>query len=239
MSDLSLAPGMRAHQDEQEWNRRKLSSAVTCPEYRLWAYHEPAVILGCSQSKLILGEPSSSPAGIDLLQRQTGGGAVLVGPWMLSASILLPCSHALVCDSAVQSYRWLGELFVSVLGDAGISAEAITPEQARESQHQNRGNQLGWACYGGLSPWEVVVGEKKIVGLAQVRRRTGILLVAGLLLDRPDWQLLCRAMDKQAGDADMLDRQTTSCAEQLGRALPMTAIADPLQRSLRNAIDMN
>eukprot|EP01034_Spumella_vulgaris_P044296 gene44296-55086_t len=38
---------------------------------------------------------------------------------------------------------------------------------------------LGWACYGGYSPWEVVVGRRKLVGLAQVRRRGGVLLVAG------------------------------------------------------------
>ena len=38
------------------------------------------------------------------------------------------------------------------------------------------------ACYGGVSPYEVLVGTSKIVGLAQVRRRYGALLQAGVYL---------------------------------------------------------
>jgi lipoate---protein ligase len=38
------------------------------------------------------------------------------------------------------------------------------------------------ACYGTLSPWEVVVGGRKVVGLSQVRRRAGALLPMGVHL---------------------------------------------------------
>ncbi len=36
------------------------------------------------------------------------------------------------------------------------------------------------ACYGTLSPWEVVVGRRKLVGLCQVRRRPGALYQIGV-----------------------------------------------------------
>jgi lipoate-protein ligase A len=38
------------------------------------------------------------------------------------------------------------------------------------------------ACYGTLSPYEVVVGQRKVVGLDMIRRRAGSLLQAGVLL---------------------------------------------------------
>ena len=38
------------------------------------------------------------------------------------------------------------------------------------------------ACYGTLSPYEVVAGQRKVVGLDMIRRRAGTLLQAGVLL---------------------------------------------------------
>ena len=38
------------------------------------------------------------------------------------------------------------------------------------------------ACYGSLSPYEVVVGQRKVVGFDMVRRRVGTLLQAGIVL---------------------------------------------------------
>lgn len=236
---MSLPPSAletSVHRAEQAWNQQQLATAVTQPDFRLWTYSAPAVVLGCSQRGLVSEEQSVQRAGLDLVQRHAGGGAVLVGPWMLSASIALPSSHPLVTASAVQSYRWLGELFVSVLSEAGIATEALTPEAAKASQQRNANSELGWACFAGLSPWEVVVGRRKIVGLAQVRRRTGNLLVAGLLLDRPEWPLLCRAMGKPVEQAMALESCTTSCAEQAGRIIAVTDMAAALDRALRDVL---
>ena len=38
------------------------------------------------------------------------------------------------------------------------------------------------ACFGGLSPFEVLAGGRKVVGLSQARRRPGTLLQAGIPL---------------------------------------------------------
>lgn len=236
MFDPSLLSHTEPHLEEQDWNVRKLSTIVQNPDRRLWIYDKPAVVLGGSQRGLVSNEDSLRRAGIDVVERQAGGGAVLVGPWMLSASIALPTSHPLVTASTAKSYQWLGDVYASVLGNLGVSAHVLTPEDAAEWQRSTASSSLGWACFGGLSPGEVVVGRRKIVGFAQVRRRNGILLVAGLLLANPDWELLCSVMGKPMQDAELLTQCTTSCAEQLGHGLSLKEIANPLERTLEEAL---
>jgi lipoate---protein ligase len=226
---------LKSCRQEQAWNQRQLEQPVGTPVWRLWGYQTPGLVLGCAQKNAISSDPAQQLLGIDAIGRQAGGGAVLAGPWMLSASVLLPNAHALVSGNLVASYRWLGELYAALLQDLGIAAHAIAPAEARVLQ-QAVPAELGWACFGGFSPWEVVVGRKKIVGLAQVRRRTGVMLVAGLLLDRPDWQLLVRSMAQPASHAAMLEAGTTSCTEQLGQERPLPEIASSLAHALQDAI---
>lgn len=175
-------------------------------------------------------------APVESVVRHAGGGAVLVGPWMLSVSIALPSAHALVEGSLTNSYRWLGELFASLLQRCGIAAHALTPEQARTLQLEATDVDLGWACFGGYSAWEVVVGRQKIVGLAQVRKRTGTLLVAGVLLERPHWEWLGEVLQKPLSDIVALAARATSCAQQSRHAWSLAEIATPLSLALTEAL---
>jgi lipoate-protein ligase A len=168
-----------------------------------------------------------------VVQRGSGGGAVLTGPWMVSASVVLPPDHPLLGRSTLSSYRWLGALHAGLLRDAGIPAYAIPPEEVRLRPGDTR---LKWACYGGLSPWEVVVGSRKIVGLAQLRRRTGVLMTSGTLIGQPDWSLLCGALGQSAADATLLDACTTSFAQQLGAPVLAEVLAERLHHMLTDVL---
>ena len=84
-----------------------------------------------------------------------------------------------------------------------------------------------------LAPWEVVdAAGRKLVGLAQRRQRTGVLLVAGTLVAPPDWALLCHALG-QSGDEAAMRRRTVSCA-QLSAQAPH---AQHLARALHEALE--
>jgi lipoate-protein ligase A len=219
--------------EEQAWNAAQLSSPVTEPRVRLWTYGAPGVVLGCSQTALRERLSCGHALAGEVVQRGSGGGAVLTGPWMVSASVVLPPDHPLLGRSTLSSYRWLGALHAGLLRDAGVRAYAIPPEEVRLQPADTR---LKWACYGGLSPWEVVVGKRKIVGLAQLRRRTGVLMTSGTLIAPPDWSLLCDALGQSAGDAALLDGCTTSLADQLGAPMLAEVLAERLHHMLTDVL---
>jgi len=211
---------------EQQWNAQALAAPPAQVAWRLWPYDAPAVVLGCSQRPLAAAARPDPP----VLLRRSGGAAVLVGPWMLGLSVALPGAHDLVAASVVQSYRWLGELLGQWLREAGIGAARALPAGTTCLRTPAPG--LDWACFGSVSPWEVVVGRRKIAGLAQVRRRDVVLLVAGVLLAPPDWLVLTTSLARPAEDAAALARRTTSWAQQLGTAADRDAVAAALERSL-------
>jgi lipoate-protein ligase A len=195
---------------EQRWNEESLARQVTEPAWRVWLYQHPAIVLGRSQWRLSSAmDPQDK---LPVLLRASGGGAVLVGPWMLGLSVALPTDHPLAAGGPVSTYRWLGEAIACALRQIGLEAWAISPDALAAHRAQHTAPAPEWVCFGGLSPWEVLAGKKKIAGLAQVRRRQGILLVAGILMDPPPWELLTRCIGKQAMDAHRLSELTTNCA---------------------------
>lgn len=167
--------------------------------------------------------------------RESGGGAVLAGPWLVGASVVLPHGHPWVGDGLVDSYRRLGLLHVAALKEFGVPARALPPRELPGANDPSGIGAVDWACFGGLSPWELVNGEgRKLAGLAQRKRRTGVLLVAGTLIGATDWSLLCDAMG-QPEDESILRRRTVSAEEIAGRRIEPERFASVLMRRLEGA----
>jgi len=223
---------------EQDWNRRQLEQAVVAPQWRVWTYERPALVLGCSQRALYERAARSAPSG-EVLQRESGGGAVLTGPWLVSVSVVLPPGHAWLGQGLLESYRHLGQLHAEALAELGVAASALPPSHIPDLQDALAKQGLpavDWACFGGLSPWEVVdAGGRKLVGLAQRRRQQGVLLVAGTLVAQPDWGLLCEAMG-QPRAAPLLRQRTVACEQLLGRRLAPATWREALARRLAQAL---
>lgn len=225
MADLSVAVS------EQLWNEAQLQQRVHAPAFRLWRYRQPVVVLGCSQRRLLAEVDSHS--GLEVLLRESGGGAVLTGPWMLGLSVALPPDHPLVSSGPVGSYRWLGEAIAQTLRGGGVPADAVAPQDLRARVTTGAPAGPDWACFGGLSPWEVLSGGRKIAGLAQVRRAHGVLLVGGVLLDRSPWTLLCETLARPTQDAQRLTDITTHGRAAGGYAFDRAVFEQRLERALR------
>ena len=160
------------------------------PPTLYWSIAQPpGLVLGYSQKHELLNPTTLAALKLPIYHRRAGGTAVLVGPHLLSLDVALPADSPLVLPDIVESYRWLGETWVAALARLNIQTHTVTVQEAREqrallkqSETHEREALLRRACYGALSPYEVVVGQRKVVGLDMIRRRTGSLLQAGILL---------------------------------------------------------
>lgn len=206
------------------------------PRFRVWTYDSPAIVLGCSQRALRAAAERQLGGRCEVLERESGGGAVLTGPWLVGVSVVLPPGHPWLGAGLLASYRQLGQLHVAALQACGITARAVPPEELPPTHAAGTEAPLAWACFGGLSPWEVVnAGGRKLVGLAQRRRQAGVLLVAGTLIGPPDWPLLCEAMG-QPQDALLLRQRTVSCTELVQRRVSAHQLAEVLTQGLGHAL---
>jgi lipoate-protein ligase A len=141
---------------------------------------EAALVLGSGQRPPVGWSP---PAGLPLVRRGTGGGAVLCDPDYLMLDIALPPGHPLILDDVTESYRWLGERLVSALTRLGVHDLSLVAPSALRRLDEAAREAGRIACFAGLGPYELLdAGGRKLVGLAQRRRRGGVLLQAAAYL---------------------------------------------------------
>jgi lipoate-protein ligase A len=149
-----------------------------------WAVTAPtALYLGASQKAPAVDAAACRAAGIAAYQRAAGGTAVLGDAGLLGLDVALPRDHPLWQSDLTRSYRWLGEVWALALQSLGVPVEVVGVEEARADARDNseEARLARLACFGGLSPFEVTLGGRKVVGMAQVRRRAGALLQSAVL----------------------------------------------------------
>lgn len=204
-----------------------------------WSQAQPCgLVLGFSQKPDTLN--LLSPLPVPVYHRRAGGTAVLVGPSLLGLDIILPAGHPLILMDIVESYRWLGEAWVAALHLLGIQARVVPPKEAHaqrdlRKQPETREYELlmNRACYGTLSPYEVVVGKRKVVGLDMIRRRAGSLLQTGILLS---WdtallaQLLGHTEEEQQLLRAGLQERAVGLAELAGRMITAEEVIAAFER---------
>ena len=189
-------------------------AAPGTPPVLYWSQAQPAgLVLGFSQKEDILNPLTRDEERLPIYHRRAGGTAVLVGPDLLALDVVLPAEHQLVHTDIVESYRWFGETWVRALQRLGVATRVVTPDEAhiqralaRQDEMHARETVLHRACYASNSSYEVVVGQRKIVGLDMIRRRNGSLLQAGLLLH---WQSeqLARLLGHTPAEQELLRRE--------------------------------
>jgi len=129
---------------------------------RFWQGCAPAVVLGHSErANIVLHEQRCMELGIPILRRQSGGGAVLQAFGVINYALTMPDTGAL---DVQRLFRRGTDFMVSLLRRLGVDA---------------------YTC--GVS--DVAVGDRKISGSAQARRR-GALLLHGTLLLAMDYDLV-------------------------------------------------
>ena len=141
---------------------------------------EAALVLGSGQRP---PDDWSPPDGLPLVRRGTGGGAVLCDEHYLMLDIALPPGDPRILGDVTESYRWLAEQLVAALGRLGVDDLSLVDPLALRQLDPSAREAARLACFAGLGPYELLDARGcKLVGLAQRRRRGGVLLQAAAYL---------------------------------------------------------
>ncbi|MEH6826196.1 MAG: hypothetical protein V7629_20085 [Motiliproteus sp.] len=204
--------------EEQRIITDRLNTGVSLPQVLLWQYDTPAIIMGCSQRPDEAQLLRAEEAGLPIMRRGSGGGAVLAGPWMLSVTLLIPETHRVGALNIIEIFNWLEQIWTKALIECGVLCKGVDKTLIDQSKQISKRHGLEWACYAALSHGEVVSPDgRKLVGLAQIRKRKGIALVSGLHLYPCDWRVLCNVVVNDP-DKDTALESLNSNVEQLSGA---------------------
>ena len=216
-----------------------LSRLVQAPT--LWWHwtERPTILLGAAQPTSLIDPEAVRRSGTRLERRESGGTTVYADSDLLGLDIGLPRGHSLVTADLVESYRWLGETWVEALHVMGVRARVVGVEEARASAPPSAtvASILALACFGSLSPYEVVVGERKLVGLSQIRRGGNALWQSGIYLHF-DAAALVRllAVPEPARAARELEAAATDLHTQLGRVPVREEVIAAFSQALRERL---
>jgi lipoate-protein ligase A len=255
---FAAAPaGAQLARSEALW--QEVAAGTAPPTLRWYGYSSPALVLGVGQSLDVADGPAAAAAGAVVVKRTSGGTAVLADETMLALDVALPAGHPRAGTDVVAAYRWVGDAFREALAALAPGAAGrirlATPDEARRDQGAVRaasagsaGALRGLACFGSLSPWEVVLDPsggadaggppapaRKLVGLSQVRKRGVVLFQAGLYTTvraAPLAAMLRLPPDRRAALAAELPVRLAGL-DDAGLAAPTAADLEALRRGVQ------
>jgi lipoate-protein ligase A len=184
---------------------------------RLYAWSGPWLSLGYAQRVGPGRLRACAQAGVGLVRRATGGGAVLHGA-DLTYALAAPCER--VPGDLESSYGLLVEALLAALRGLGVPARR---PGAREA------SPVGFDCFAAPVRADLCAGGRKLAGSAQ-RRVRGALLQHGSLRLGPD--------PPAASAAAGLDPGRATSLSELGCALSRDALAEALPRQLGAALGL-
>jgi lipoate---protein ligase len=208
-----------------EFHARTIPPGLEAAEAWVFDIERTALVLGSSQRGQVADPMATRQHGVEVVRRNSGGGAVLLVPGRsLWIDVLLPRDDPRWVDDVGLSAYWLGEVWADALGAAGVAAVV----------HRDRLEQTTWGrlvCFGAVGPGEVTVAGRKVVGISQRRTRDGARFQCmvmdtwepGLLLDLLELSPTERAKawsdlkDVATGPGVPLDALENAVLDRLGR----------------------
>jgi lipoate-protein ligase A len=126
-------------------------------ERTVWIFEveRPALVLGSRQ-------PLIEAAGVEVVRRRSGGGAVYLQPGgALWVDVVVPRDDELWDDDVGRATYWLGQAWAEAIGSGA-------------RVHRSAMVRTAWSdlvCFAGLGPGEVTIAGEKVVGISQRRTR--------------------------------------------------------------------
>lgn len=145
------------------------ADAVSDAEVWVFEVTRPALVIGSSQPEATVDEAATAAAGIELVRRRSGGGAVLLDPGdVVWFDAVVPATRLRaegVGDDVPGAMRWFGARLAAAATAVGIDAAV----------HGGPMMTTRWSplvCFDGLGPGELVIGDAKVAGVSARRTRS-------------------------------------------------------------------
>ena len=151
------------------FHARPLEAPLT-RSVNVWEVESPALVLGSAQRDAIADLDACLAAGVEVVRRRSGGGAVLLDPGaVVWVDVEVPRGDPLWDDDVGRASWWLGERWGAALAAIGVP----DPQVHRGGLVATRWSPL--VCFAGLGPGEVTAGAggPKVLGISQRRTRAG------------------------------------------------------------------
>jgi len=190
------------------------------PALLLYGWDRPVLVLGYGQDPATVDRAACVAWDVKVLRRITGGTGVLHGE-DLAATLALPPDHPWAL-SIPGLYRHFLEAIVRAMSGLGVSLERPAPATGPRGPRSP-------ICFEDDRGETLRTGNRKSVGCAQARRRTGVL-VHGMILRGVDAGL--QAAVYGTTPARILDALGAVAAPPPSRATMCDAVADALASAL-------
>ncbi|MEJ7846058.1 MAG: hypothetical protein WKF93_10465 [Acidimicrobiales bacterium] len=190
----------------------------------------PALVLGSTQAPEVADAGACAAAGVEVVRRRSGGGAVLLDPGrVLWVDLVVARDDPLWDDDVGRAATWVGRAWATALA-------AVEPDAPPPAVHEGALVRTAWSdlvCFAGLGPGEVVRAGAKVVGVSQRRTRAGARFQCACALGW-DPARLASLLALPAGDRARLTADVTHSVHPAS-ASP-SAIIDALLTSLPGPI---
>lgn len=134
------------------------------PAHPLIWWHDvtsPALVIGSAQDASTIDAGACTRAGVEVVRRRSGGGAVLLMPGeVVWFDVIVPFGAIEVVSDVRASMVWLGEHLRAILGRGIVHAGGLVSTP--------------WSrviCFDGIGPGELLVDDAKLTGISQRRTR--------------------------------------------------------------------
>ncbi len=212
-----------------------LAKGLAPPTIRFYGWEPPCLSIGYAQS--MEGEVDGDRCrlyGVDCVRRPTGGRAILHTD-ELTYSLCAPQNEPRVSGGVVESYRRLS--IGLVLGLQALGANVAPADTRRGKIEEGTA-----ACFDAPSHYEIMVGGKKLVGSAQVRREGMVLQHGSLPLEGDIARIFDYLKVPSEEERRMLGRKleerATTLERVLGRIVPFPQVAEALAAGFAEALQI-
>ena len=209
--------------------------AAQPPTLRLYAWRPACLSLGYGQPVAHVAHQNLAQFGWDLVRRPTGGRAILHTD-ELTYSLALPIDHELAAGSVLESYHRISQALLLGLQLLGVQPTTAPPDTSPPAD-------TGPVCFETPSPYEITVAGRKLIGSAQVRRKTAILQHGTLPLTGDLGRIvdaLTFADEPRRESARQQVRQRAITLQQvLGLELDWSSVADAIRAAFVRTFAVN